>query len=116
MLGYSSFFSEWSKFHAHFRNAIENPHKVFPFWEKVIWSYCQKICILRREYLTSGVNVLTNNLKISDVTKADFFELNLSRIHGKIEKELYGANSDNVSKPLIRWLTNGVLKQDLLDA
>ena len=41
---------------------------------------------MRREYLSSGVNVLTYTLKISDVTKADFFQLSLSRIHGKIEK------------------------------
>ena len=44
------------------------------------------MCIMRREYLSSEVNVLTNSLKISDVTKADFFQLNLSRIHGKIEE------------------------------
>ena len=42
--------------------------------------------IARREYLLSGVNVLKNSLKISDVTKADFFQLNLSRIHGKTVK------------------------------
>ena len=29
---------------------------------------------------------LTSTLKISDVTKADFLQLNLSRIHGKIGK------------------------------
>ena len=38
------------------------------------------------EYLSWGVNVLTNCLKISDVTKADIFQLNLSRIHWKIGK------------------------------
>ena len=35
---------------------------------------------------SSGVNVLTNSLKISDATKADIFQLNLSRIHGKTGK------------------------------
>ena len=48
------------------------------FWDKSIWSGSQKICILRREYLSSGVNVLTNSLKIWDVTKADIFLLILS--------------------------------------
>ena len=48
------------------------------FWDKSIWSCSQKICILRREYLSSGVNVLTNSLKIWDVTKADIFLLILS--------------------------------------
>ena len=32
--------------------------------------------IKQREYLSSGVNVLTNSLKISYMTKADFFQLN----------------------------------------
>ena len=38
------------------------------------------------EDLTSGVNVLTNSLKILDVTKADFLQLNLSRTRGKRAK------------------------------
>ena len=32
--------------------------------------------LLRREYLSSAVNVLTKILKILDVTKGDFFQLN----------------------------------------
>ena len=32
----------------------------------------------------SAVNVLKNSPKILDLTKADFFQLNLSQIHGKI--------------------------------
>ena len=51
--------------------------------------------------------VLTNSLKISGVTKADFLQLNLSRIRGKRGKS--GA-------VLTRWLPNGLLKQDLLEA
>ena len=37
-----------------------------------------------REYLSSVVNVLTNSLKIYDKTKADFLQLNLTRIHEKV--------------------------------
>ena len=44
----------------------------------------QKLCTLQREYLLSAVNVLTNSLKISDQTNADFFQLNISQMHGKI--------------------------------
>ena len=33
--------------------------------------------------MTSAVNVLTKRLKISDQTKADFFELNLPQIYEK---------------------------------
>ena len=32
----------------------------------------------------SAVNVLTNSPNILDLTKADFFQLNFSQIHGKI--------------------------------
>ena len=74
-----------------------------------------EILHIAMEYLTSGVNVLTNSLKIPDVTKADIFKLNLSRIHGKIEKESCRANFSSVSNSLTRWLPNGVLKQDLFD-
>ena len=38
------------------------------------------------EYLSSGVDVLINSLEISDMTKAEFFQLNLSRFHLKIGK------------------------------
>ena len=43
-----------------------------------------KVRILRREYVYSAVNVLTNTPNILDLTNADFFKLNLSQIHGKI--------------------------------
>ena len=66
--------------------------------------------------LVIGVNVLTNSLKIPDVTKADILQLNLSRIHGKIRKYWCRGDFISVSNPLTRWLRNGVLKQDLLDA
>ena len=40
--------------------------------------------MFRREYLSSVVNVLTNSVKISDPTIADFVELNLPQIREKI--------------------------------
>ena len=40
--------------------------------------------MLRLEYLSSIVNVLTYTVKISDQNKADFAELNLLQIHEKI--------------------------------
>ena len=40
--------------------------------------------MLRLEYLSSVVNVLTYTVKISDQTKADFAQLNLPQIHEKI--------------------------------
>ena len=40
--------------------------------------------MFRREYLSSVVNVLTNSVKISDETIADFVQLHLLRIDEKI--------------------------------
>ena len=42
------------------------------------------MCPLQREYFLSAVNVLTNSLKISDQTNADFSQLNISQMHGAI--------------------------------
>ena len=36
---------------------------------------CQTLAFTEREYLSLGVNKLTNSLKISDTIKAEFFEL-----------------------------------------
>ena len=40
--------------------------------------------MLRRDYLSLVVNVLTNSVKISDPTLADFAQPNLPRIHEKV--------------------------------
>ena len=37
---------------------------------------CVKLSLLRREYLSSAVNVLTNTYKALHLTKTDFFRLN----------------------------------------
>ena len=55
-------------------------------------------------------------MEISDVTTADIFQLNLCQIHGKIGKYWFREDFSSVSNPLTRWLPNGVLKQNLLDA
>ena len=38
-----------------------------------------KLSLRRREYMSSAVNVLTNRLKIFDITKTDFFQHNYLR-------------------------------------
>ena len=40
--------------------------------------------MLRREYLSPVVNLLTNSVKISNQTKADFTQVDLPEIHEKI--------------------------------
>ena len=63
---------------------MKNPEKIFFFIENGVWTFCVKVCILRREHVYSVVNVLTNCPNILDLTKADFFQLNLSKILGRI--------------------------------
>ena len=63
---------------------MKNLEKVFCFKDKGIWTCCVKVCILRREYVYSAVNVLTNSPNILDMTKADFLQLNLSQINWRI--------------------------------
>ena len=41
---------------------------------------------MQGEYLLWAVNVLTNSVKISDQTTADFLQLNISQMHGKVGK------------------------------
>ena len=56
----------------------------FVFWGNGASKYCVKISMLRREYLSSVVNVLTNTVKISEKTIAYFVQLNLPQIHEKL--------------------------------
>ena len=83
MLRYSTFYSKFSKFNAHFKSAIKNLENVFCFRDNGVW-ICVKVCKLDPEYLLSTVNDLTNSLKITNQTKKDFFQFNISQIHGKI--------------------------------
>ena len=71
------FFSKSSKFDVDFEIAQQNSDKPFCFWHKCIWIFCVKLPVLRMEYLSSAVNVLTtNSLKIFDVTTSNSFQLN----------------------------------------
>ena len=49
---------------------------IFRFWDNCIWKCYYKLSLLRREYLLSVVNGLTNSAKIFSITQRDFFKLN----------------------------------------
>ena len=72
----SSFFGKCSKFNVDFKNGRKNPEKAFCFWDNGVRIGCVKLSLLRREYLSSAVNVLTNSYKALRLTKTDFFRLN----------------------------------------
>ena len=50
--------------------------KLFCFSDNLARIGCVKLSLLRREYCSSPVNVLTNTYKAFLLTKTDFFRLN----------------------------------------
>ena len=70
------FFWKYSKFNVDFKKAAKNSEKVFSFWDNSIWIGCVKLFLLRRENLSSSINMLTNSLKILHSTNIDFRQLN----------------------------------------
>ena len=69
------FFFICSKFDLDFKNADKNSEKRFCFWDNCISIGCYKYCLLRAEYLSRAVNVLTNGLKVLHFTKSNFSKL-----------------------------------------
>ena len=72
----SSLFWKCSKFKVDFENAIKNWEKAFSFGDNCVQNGFVKLSLLRRGYLSSAVNVLTNSYKALRLTKTDFFPLN----------------------------------------
>ena len=54
---------------------------MFSFLDHCIWIDSDKLSLLSGKYFWSGVSVLANDLKISDITKKDFFQLKFSERH-----------------------------------
>ena len=75
------FFWKSSKFNVDFRNEEKNWEKVFSLLDNSIWMACVELPLLRREYLSSAVNVLTNSFKMVHSTNIDFFQLNYVQSH-----------------------------------
>ena len=75
----SSFFWKCWKFNVDFKNAEKNWEKTFGFWDISIWIGCIKLSLLKREYLSSAVNMLTNSFEILHSTKKAFCQLSYFR-------------------------------------
>ena len=72
----SYFLSKYSKFHMDFKNSERNTQKVFCFLDKCFWIACVKFSLLRKEYLSSAVNVLQGSPKVLHISKSNFFQIN----------------------------------------
>ena len=70
------FFWKCSKFDVDLKNAHNTWGKVSCFSDKFISVVCIELSLLRREYLSSTINVLIKSLKTLRVTKSDFFQRN----------------------------------------
>ena len=57
----------------------QKTQKIFHFLDSFISTTCHKFSLLRREYLSCTVHVLTNSLKISNITKRENAKLNFSQ-------------------------------------
>ena len=68
----SSLFWKCSKLNLYLQNAKRNSENIFHFWDYCIKKCCNKLLLLRREYLLLPVNGLTNSPKILYVTQRDF--------------------------------------------
>ena len=74
-----SFFRKNSKFKPDFKNEKKKWERVFCFWDNCIWIGCVEFSLLRGEYLSWAVNVLTNTLKILRITNKFFVSQLLSQ-------------------------------------
>ena len=78
-----SFFSKWSKYYVHFKNAIITAETVFGFEDKCFGICFRNFCLLWQEYMSSAVNMLKYGPNIWDPTKRHDTQLTLFDINGK---------------------------------
>ena len=74
------FFWKWLNLNISSENGKEkkNSENIFRFLDNCLWKCCNKLPLLRREYLWSEVSGLNNSPKILHIIKRDFFNLNCS--------------------------------------
>ena len=68
-----------SKFRKYKKKKKKKIPKGFFFWDNFLSIFCYKLCLLRREYLSSAANGLTDSPKILHITQRNFFNLNCLR-------------------------------------
>ena len=75
--------SKCLKFYVDFKNTIISSKNVYGFADKWVGTGCKNFCLLWREYMWSGVNVLKDGSNISDPTgrhdkQLTYFDINLN--------------------------------------
>ena len=109
------FFLQMFKISCTFRKCKKKWENAFGFWDNCVRIGCIKLCLLRRQYWSSAVNVLTNTYKALHLIKTDFFRLNYLQNDHWIWQWCCGSDHNSVwtRLPCCPW--KGPLKHDFLD-
>ena len=108
------FFSKCSKTDPDFRCGAKNCEKLC-LLDNCIWTGCDKISPLPRQYLSWTFSVLTKYPKILHITKRNIFQVSLPQSHEKNWQICCHADFTCVCDPLTCPLLKGVLKLGFLD-
>ena len=74
------FFSKCSKFDVDFRYTAEKLEKIFRFLENYRWIACHKFFLIRGQYLSSAVHLLTKTPRILDPLRWTFSNSIFSKV------------------------------------
>ena len=111
----SFFLWKCSKLNVNLENVIKNCENIFRFCHNCIWKCCNKLHLLRKEYLSMAVNGLTNCGKIWHISQRDFLNPNCLHRDQWIWSRCYRSDFNSVSTRLQCDLSKGPLKGDFLD-
>ena len=118
-LGWSSFFCKMFKIASKLRKFIKKIKKkletIFPFWDNWIWKCSYKVSLLRRKYLLSAVNGLTNISMILQIIKTDFFQLSCLYRDQQILERCGRSDFKSISTRLPCHFSKDPLKGEFLD-
>ena len=110
------FFWKCSKLKLDFKTAENNSENLFCLWDNFIWIGRIKFSLLRREYLSSAVNMLRKRLKILHITKSDFkSDSILFRVIRQYGKGFAVHISTVFERVLSCCLSKGAVKRHFLD-
>ena len=76
-LWWSSFFLEMFKIECKFIKFKKNLRNFLRFWDNCVWKCYYKKSLLRREYLLSAVDGLSNSRETFNITLWDYLNLNI---------------------------------------
>ena len=100
-----TFVSKCSKFDVYIWN-LKNLRKYFRFWRKLELNWFRlRLTSTERNYLSSGVSMLRNSLKISDTTKKKIFKVNFFQIDQRIWQSYCCEDFSIVLETLTCWLS-----------